>query len=153
MLDNQDPKTFDVYWVIFHKYSTAYPDKPTLSDKNDAINYYENFFKQIPCEKCRKHYVDNIKKNPLTAKDLQSKQNLFLWTVRFHNIVNTMLHKRNITVDEAQKLVWENNMKNAFNIYKLLFYILLLIIIIYISYVYTNSKILPNNLQRTLMIN
>ena len=54
----------------------------------------------IPCPICRKHYTSHIAKLPISAS-IDSRTDLFRWTIDLHNEVNVMLGKRKYTETEA----------------------------------------------------
>ena len=90
------------YWTTFHLTALGYPEHPTFQDKELYWNFYTNFGKILPCEKCKKHYAEHIKELPVDSA-LESRKELFAWTVRFHNVVNVSLGKPELTVDKSYK--------------------------------------------------
>jgi hypothetical protein len=47
----------------------------------------------------------NLKKRPLTTKDLESKKSLMIWRIDLQNMVNKKLGKKNISHEEALKKI------------------------------------------------
>jgi hypothetical protein len=69
-----------------------------LSEKepfdSSRLKYYEQFFTLLtvllPCETCRNHLIENIGKMT-KIESIQTKRELFNWTVDLHNRVNQIL--------------------------------------------------------------
>jgi len=65
---------------------------------NNKIKYYVEFIKSliyvIPCEVCRKHLRENLKKLPLIINNKSNNYSIFEWSCNLHNIVNTQLKKK-----------------------------------------------------------
>lgn len=80
------------FWHTIHIVAFGYPQKPTYAQKKAAKEFYESLSILIPCPICREHYVQHLEKLPLTPH-LDSRKDLFKWTVVLHNEVNTMLKK------------------------------------------------------------
>lgn len=85
-----------------------------LSEKEpfdrDRLQYYQQFFNVLthllPCEKCREHLKQNLTKLP-SLDTIQTKQDLFNWTIKLHNLVNQITNKRTWSLEEAT-LHWNN---------------------------------------------
>lgn len=90
-----DPKIWGPeFWFIIHSTSMGYPINPKSSDKKHYKEFYENLKHILPCEDCRNNYANHLKEEPITSKVLQSRKNLFLWTVKIHNKVNKATGKK-----------------------------------------------------------
>lgn len=65
--------------------------------KKDKISFFNEFIKSlmylIPCEECRKHMRENIKKIPLVISTKSDNKTIFEWSCNFHNLVNSKLNK------------------------------------------------------------
>lgn len=73
------------FWNFYHNFATKYPEKPTRHDKLAASDTIRRFIDAIPCNNCETDFKQWVKDNP---PNLNSKQELFDWTVRGHNHVN-----------------------------------------------------------------
>ena len=62
--------------------------------------FFESLQIIIPCPICRTHYTSHMAKLPI-GPSLDSRKDLFRWTVDLHNDVNTMLGKRSYTETEV----------------------------------------------------
>ena len=77
-------------WLFLHTITLNYPDKPTKYDKDNYKDFFESLSHVIPCEVCKSHYKQNIKKYPI---QLDSKESLTRWLHMIHNIVNVKTGK------------------------------------------------------------
>ena len=75
-------------WFFIHSIALNYPENPSEQEKEDYKIFYTSLENVLPCSVCAKHYKDNLKDLPLTDKVLDSRKDLFLWTVKMHNKVN-----------------------------------------------------------------
>lgn len=80
------------------------------SFETDRLAFYNQFFTLLthllPCEKCRVHLKENLTKLP-ALETIQTKQELFEWTVKLHNLVNQITNKRTWSLEQAT-LHWNN---------------------------------------------
>jgi len=80
------------FWHTIHIVALGYPKDPTYADKRSAKEFYESLAFLLPCGTCREHYAKHLQTNPIT-NSLDTRQDLFRWTVEIHNIVNKELKK------------------------------------------------------------
>lgn len=99
-MNNTIPKTVwgQYFWSVFHIVAIAYPELPSLQDKENYETFYRNFGNVLPCAKCSKNYKRHLVELPITPY-LENGKTLFRWTVMIHNIVNR----------ELGKTQWEEN--------------------------------------------
>jgi|UniRef100_A0A6C0BHL8 hypothetical protein len=91
-------------WRSIHVIALGYPYSPTDEDKKNYKEFYENFWKVIPCQKCSVNYKRHLEELEHIDGFLSSPDDLFSWTVALHNIVNNELGKRLYTVEEAKQI-------------------------------------------------
>jgi hypothetical protein len=72
-------------WFFLYSIVLAYPEKPIDKEKKNYYMFFRTLIDILPCAKCRMHYADSMRKNPLTNEILSSKDLLFKW---LHNIQN-----------------------------------------------------------------
>lgn len=127
-----EPKVWGSHaWIFLHTITLNYPDEPTKFDKENYKNFFENLSHVIPCEVCRSHYKQNIKKYPI---QLESKETLTRWLHKIHNIVNVKNGIEEFSYDEFIKKysdMYSNNSKT-----KLLIPILIIILCLVLFYIY-----------------
>jgi hypothetical protein len=90
-------------WKTLHILAIGYPKNPTYEDVHAYKNFYENFWRVIPCYKCSLNYRRHLKELPLDDF-LATKEKLFEWTVKLHNLVNRELQKPEMSLQEATAL-------------------------------------------------
>lgn len=79
------------FWYVIHISAANYiPSK-------EAAMAFRSFISSLayllPCDWCRVHIEENLKKVPLTAEVLRSNEALLKWSYDFHDTVNQMLGK------------------------------------------------------------
>lgn len=89
-----------VFWLTIHITALGYPEKPSYAQKRAAKEYFEGLQFLLPCPTCREHYKQHLEKNPI-APSLDTRRDLFAWTVNVHNAVNKMLGKPETTESQA----------------------------------------------------
>ena len=130
MIYNIDPKLWGKhFWATAHYITLSYPSDPTSSEKQHVKNFFDVLAFLLPCGKCRSHYTNNLKTNPLTDNILSSKYKLIEWLVNLHNEVNTRTGKKIVTVDEAIQIYTQPENTLMYD-YTPLFTILLLMLLI-----------------------
>lgn len=97
------PKVWGRYfWTTFHIAALGYPDKPSHQDAMLYKQFFSQFGKILPCQKCAVNYDRHLAELPLD-KALVNREALFAWTVAFHNLVNREQHKSEWTLDYAKE--------------------------------------------------
>ena len=74
-------------WTFLHIVTYNYPENPTNEDKSNYLNFFDSLKHVIPCNKCKGHYKENLKKYDLN-NSLDSRQDLVKWLIDLHNDVN-----------------------------------------------------------------
>lgn len=129
MLNNINPALWGrAYWDMLYYIIVAYPENPTISDKKNIYNFFENLGNVIPCEKCSTHYVEFKQKYPLHDKILSNNTYLLSWLVKLNNDVNSRMGKELVTVEDMYKKYTTPIKK--YNYTKITIFILLIILII-----------------------
>lgn len=102
-------------WYLIH--TLAYKIK---DDKNikELISYIIEICSNIPCPECRLHAMNIL--NTSNIKNINSKQELILFLMMFHNIINEKLGKPKFTEEENNNTYSRANtvniIKNYFNV-------------------------------------
>lgn len=81
-------------WFYLHTMSFNYPLNPTKKDKLNYKNFILNLRNVLPCGKCRKNFVKNLKAYPIKECHLKNRTNFSKYVYRLHEIINTMLGKK-----------------------------------------------------------
>ena len=88
------------FWHTIHIVALGYPKEPTYAEKRAAKEFYESLTNLIPCPICRIHYAEHLKEMPVSPS-LDTREDLFRWTVVIHNKVNKDLGKPEVSELEA----------------------------------------------------
>lgn len=80
-------------WHYLHTMSFNYPTKPTKTDKKKYKSFMLNLKNVLPCKYCRHNFRNNLKKLPLTDKDLKNRNKFSRWMFNMHELINKMLGK------------------------------------------------------------
>lgn len=92
-------------WMALHSASINYPDNPSQVEKQICSRFLDLFTETISCNICKSHFLRMLQTYKVIHPEyLNSKQDLFLFTVRAHNTVNRRLEKPTVkSVSEALK--------------------------------------------------
>ena len=91
-----DPEVWGPHgWQFLHSITLAYPDNPTLEDKNNHTQFFNSIQNILPCQSCRDHYSLSLQELPV-EQHLENKESLFRWLVDIHNRVNVKIINANI---------------------------------------------------------
>lgn len=119
-------------WKFIHYTALGYPDNPTEKDKENYKLFFNNLENTLPCLKCSINFGKNIKELPID-NSLNSRNDLFKWTVNIHNMVNNELGKNNLSYEEAlNKYENKGSVYNIKNICMCISTILLILLLIYL---------------------
>lgn len=127
-----NPKVWGPHaWIFLHSITLNYPLHPNKQVMKQYYNFFTNLMYVLPCDKCKKHYRQNLKKYPLTNKILSSRERLIKWLINIHNCVNeTKQYSYDEMMDNYNNLY--NNANNANNGLSLNMYIIIFVMIIII---------------------
>jgi hypothetical protein len=88
------------FWHTIHLAALGYPISPTYTEKKAAKDFYESLTSMLPCPACRLHYTQMLQENPITPF-LDTRRDLFQWTVKIHNLVNKRLEKPEVSESDS----------------------------------------------------
>jgi len=131
-MNNIDPNLWGSSgWEFIHYVALGFPDNPTKKDKINYKIFYYNLQNILPCSKCASNYRENIKELPID-NSLNSREDLFKWTIDIHNMVNNELGKKNISYEKAyDKYMNKNKGYQIYDVCMLVGIILLILAIVY----------------------
>lgn len=90
-------------WIFLHSVTFDYPDDPSESIKEQYKSFFESLQIVLPCDMCRNHFKENLKKFPLTKNVLKSRKNLIEWLIDIHNNVNQSNNKPKLQYQDVVK--------------------------------------------------
>ena len=85
-------------WRFIHYVALAY--EPSEKNKVEYLKFFQDLPNILPCPICGEHFKENMQMHPI---NLNSKEELFNWTVDMHNFVNLANNKKIYTYDDALK--------------------------------------------------
>ena len=91
-------------WRSIHIIALNYPFDPTEQQQIACRQFFESLQHMLPCSVCQKNYRQKLADNPI---ELESRKDLFEWTVKIHNIVNGCLGKRDYPLREVLEIYEE----------------------------------------------
>ena len=86
-------------WAFLHAFAESFPENPTETQKQDAVQFLHQLAKVLPCESCRGHFANLLASN---QPNVNSGFEFRKWVHGAHNIVNKRLNKPE--VDFAERL-------------------------------------------------
>lgn len=95
------------FWNVISAVALSYPDNPDLKDQQNVTVFLTSLKDVLPCEKCQKHFKDNLKKFPL-SQALTSKTNFINWVVDVRNSINTMNGKKTLSYKQGKYQMKKN---------------------------------------------
>lgn len=124
-------------WKSIHYIALAYPNNPTLKDKQHYKDFFLKLNNVIPCYRCSVNYETNIKTLPIDNY-LDNNVDLFRWTFMIHNMVNKETSKKEISFEHAIDLYVKEN--NDEFLPRSFIYLLLVFVSIITTYYLTKKK-------------
>lgn len=117
-------------WFFIESITIALPDNISSSLQNELKHFFFSFSYLLPCEKCRYHFSEYIKKTNMMKIDFSKKEKVLKWINTIHNEIRKRNGSETINIEKTVKYY-----DNQYNIatktsYKDIFYIIIFIIII-----------------------
>jgi hypothetical protein len=117
-------------WFFIDSIAISLPNKISLSLQNELKHFFIALSVLLPCEKCRYHFTEYIKKTNIMNIDFSTKDRVLKWINNLHNSIRTRNKQKNINVVNTIK--YYDNVYSSKTSYTNIFYIVLFIIIIII---------------------
>jgi len=111
-------------WKEMHQRTIDYPRNPSPRDKQEVAAYFGDIVDRLPCEKCKQHYQDQLRRRPIPVNN---RDDLIHWLIDIHNEVNRMNGKRVLGYREARAIYERSHYWLPITI------IILLVIILYVD--------------------
>jgi hypothetical protein len=127
-------------WLLIHSIAVAYPMEDVPSNiKDNTRNFFLSLENTLPCVYCQENYSNHLDRQAL-EEALESRAALFKWTVDLHNTVNRSLNKKELTYDEAIRLLEKQYRQRKFFTKWTVIWLLLVILLITGVAVYLHCK-------------
>lgn len=85
-------------WRTLHAIALAYPNEPTETQQQAAIQLFNSLEHMLPCDSCRQHLRMEMQKHPVEGSVVSSAA-LQAWLGALHNRVNVRLGAPERTYD------------------------------------------------------
>lgn len=97
------PTVFGPYiWAAIHLICLGAPKVLDTNLQQKYKAFFELLPTVLPCRNCGKHLAENLQKLPID-NSLSNSNDLFIWSVKLHNLVNSQLNKPIISEENARK--------------------------------------------------
>lgn len=87
-------------WAIIHLICLQAPETIDANVRNAYYTFFTMMPYVLPCDKCRQHWVEHVREYPL-EQALDTRNDLFRWSVNMHNLVNKSLGKPEVSYEVA----------------------------------------------------
>jgi hypothetical protein len=78
-------------WKSLHSIAFSAPEKPSLEEQRDYVEFFRALGPVIPCPSCAAHYRAYLEANPV---DASSREALARWVYDLHDFVNQRKNKK-----------------------------------------------------------
>lgn len=89
-------------WGAIHLICLGAPEKLDSTQQQAYRQFFEQLPYVLPCASCSEHLQQNLGKVPISGS-LATREDLFAWSVRLHNLVNAQLKKPELSLDQARQ--------------------------------------------------
>lgn len=90
-------------WFFLDNVAFSYPKQPSSYHKKIYKDFFISIGNILPCESCRIHFKQNLKKLPLTDTILSNRNAFIEWFFSIHNLVRTSQGKNIFTSSQIMK--------------------------------------------------
>jgi len=87
------------FWKTVHYIAAGFPSRPTPHDRDHFRAFIAQLPHVLPCDECKQHSVRLLAQLP---PNVNSRDQLFDWSVEFHNRVNDRIGAPRISANEAR---------------------------------------------------
>lgn len=87
-------------WAMIHLICLHAPEKIDSNVRNTYYMFFSMMPYVLPCDKCREHWIEHVRSFPIDQA-LDTREDLFKWSVNMHNIVNKSLGKQEVPYKKA----------------------------------------------------
>lgn len=90
-------------WGTIHLFCLGAPETLDAKAQKAFREFFEHLPYVLPCPACQQHLLENLDKVQLTEDALATRESLFAWSVRLHNLVNLQTKKPEMSVERAKE--------------------------------------------------
>ena len=131
---NLNPKIWGPHaWFFIESIIIALPNNIDTNMQNELKHFFISLQSLLPCEKCRLHFSEYLKKTNIIDYDFSTKDNVINWVYSLHNNVNSINNKKHISIDKMLQFYNDKyNIETKSSYYDIGFIIIYLLLIIYL---------------------
>jgi hypothetical protein len=93
-------------WTMIHLICLQAPETIDTNVRNAYYTFFTMMPYVLPCDKCREHWIEHVREHPL-EQVMDTRDDLFRWSVDMHNLVNKSLGKPDVSYEVALEH-WKN---------------------------------------------
>lgn len=99
---NLNPKIWGPHgWFFIESIALSLPDKIPFILQNEIKHFLISLSSLLPCEKCRYHFSEYIKKTNMMEADFSTKNQVFKWINDSHNNVRIINNNKIINLEDT----------------------------------------------------
>lgn len=87
-------------WAMIHLICLQAPETIDANVRNAYYTFFTMMPYVLPCDKCREHWIEHVREHPL-EQAMDTRNDLFRWSVNMHNLVNKSLDKPEVSYEVA----------------------------------------------------
>ena len=143
---NLNPKIWGPHaWFFIESIAISLPDTITLETQNELKHFFISISFLLPCETCRNHFSEYIKKTDIMNIDFSTKTKVLTWINNIHNEVRKRNKCKTIPIDKTVKYYNEKYNIETKSSYVDIFFVGLFIIglLVLIKYLFFNNTSNP----------
>lgn len=104
-----DPKVWGRSgWIFLFSVALCFPENPSFQQIHNYTRFFNYLQYVLPCEICRLHYAGHLNQVKIDQY-VTSRDNLFLWVLKVHNLVNKQTGKPSITRADVLRIYFDDN--------------------------------------------
>jgi hypothetical protein len=138
-------------WFFIESIAISLPDNITFILQNEIKHFFIALSSLLPCEKCRYHFSDYIKKTDMMNIDFSTKKNVLKWVNNLHNQIRKRNNSSTISLEKTLKYYDSQYNIQSKTSYIDIFYIMIFTFIVFllIKFLYfpkpPNTELDPSN--------
>jgi hypothetical protein len=115
-------------WFFIDSIVIALPNNISSSLQNELKHFFIALSSLLPCEKCRYHFAEYIKKTDIMNVNFSTKDRVLKWVNNVHNEVRKRNNSKTINVVNTVK--YYDDIYSSKTTYKDILYLVLFIVIV-----------------------
>jgi hypothetical protein len=131
---NLNPKIWGPHaWFFIDSIALSLPPHLDNNLQQQLKNFFISFSLLLPCESCKNHFSDYMKKTNLINYDFSTKDNVIFWINNLHNIIRISNNSNQFSINSMYQF-YINKYSNYYNYYNYNYYIFIILLLISIIF-------------------